>query len=699
MNKYIHFILGLTLLGFTLNAQISYKETFGGLVLNQGPASPTQALSAYTTVPTNYLLLNDGFTNNAGGGLTYNKPFNNAALKTTGWACVYNASVNDTFLVATSWLDSVATCNRWVITPPITIPNDTSVLTWNAMSPDANFADGYEVYLTTTTSTNVSINDFTPPNRLFALADNNTAGGGELPTWTKRAVSLAGYSGQTVRFAFRNNSRDRYQLWIDDIEVVRLQVANDAAAFQMGYTKYSLAGSSQTASISVSALGSQAISTISVSYKIGSTFPITEVFTINPPLTYGQSKVLSFSAPFTITSPGNYAFKVWINTVNGVPDQNKFNDTLSNTLSVQTTTPVKKVLIEQFTSARDGACSQSQVNFLALSNSSVIAISVHGADSLQNHNASGLVVGYKTNFATAMVDRQFWMDENSVALNQPKWAVKVTERLNSISPTVVSIINKNYNSVTRELSFTVKADFVAEVKGDYRFNAAIVENNVYGPILDSSDNGFNQYNNFYFTPWSAYYQMGYFNTNANTYILKANAFKHQRVLNRSLDGAFGLSGSIPSNGGTLNQSFTKTFTLTLPQPANGLYQWNADNIYLVGYVAEYNFDKTKRTVLNATQEKLTAGNEVISVGEQRLGALNWAVYPNPAQQFITIQLANAPNAAATVTITDLMGKVVYTGALTSGFASLDLGYLSSGTYILSVWSDGQMGYRKLILTR
>lgn len=689
-------ILLLVLLNLNkFSAQVIYKETFGGQLLTLAPLSPTQASSSHTTIPQNYLLINDGFKNNVGSGLNLNKPFNNSYFKTTGWACVYNAQLNDTFLVSTSWLDSTANCNRWVITPPITIPNDTAVLTWNAMSPDPAFADGYEVYLTTNTTSSLTINDFTAGNLLFSINDNNTAGGGEAATWTKRSVSLAGRSGQTVRFAFRNNSRDRYQLWIDDIEVIRLQRATDAAATQVNYARYNLINSSQSVSLTVSALGSKPVNTISISYKIGSSFPVTEFFTLSPPLTYGQSRTLMFSAPFSISSPGNYAFKTWISTVNGVIDQNTFNDSLSGTISVQTTAPAKKVLLEQFVSAKDDKCSQAQTNLLSAQNNSVITIAVHDADSLKNHNASGLLLGYKTDLATAMIDRTYWTDKNDIALTSSQWAAKITDRLNKVSPVAVSIINKTYNASNRQLSFTVKADFVADVKGDYRLNAALVENNVYGPITDTTDNGFNQWNGSYFTSWSPYYQTGIFNVQAGTYLLIPTQFKHQRVLNYSFDGSFGVAGTIPSNGGTLNQSYTKTFTLTLPQSTNGAYQWNADNLYIVAYAAEYNFDKNKRNVLNATEEKLTTGNEVIGISETLFGSLDWIVYPNPASESVTVDLRSEKDASAE--ITDLGGKLLLKTDLTNGKGQLQLNTLHNGVYILRVKNSQGSGFRKLVI--
>jgi hypothetical protein len=335
---------------------------------------------------------------------------------------------------------------------------------------------------------------------------------------------------------------------------------------------------------------------------------------------------------------------------------------------------------------------------LALANSSVIVVNVHDADSMQSANGSALATAYRKNYATLMLDRHYWKNETTVALTKSQLGSKIVERLNAVSPASVSIINKNYNPVTRQLIFTVKADFVAEVKGDFRLNAMLVENNMYGPILDTALNGYNQYNDFYFTPWSAYYQQGYFSPLANTHVLSPYTFKHQRVLNQLIDGAFGLAGTIPTNGGTLNQSYSKTYTITLPNSIANAYKWNPDNIYLVATINEFDLDKNKRSVLNAVQEKMTVGNEVISVKETTVDAIQWQCWPNPANQFVTVQTDNAFKNME-VSITDVTGRVVLQEKMQVARLSLDVNHLKNGVYMIRMKQENGTSCRKLVISR
>jgi hypothetical protein len=59
----------------------------------------------------------------------------------------------------------------------------------------------------------------------------------ELTTWTQRSIKLTNYVGQTVYFAFRNNSNDKYLLYMDDIRVEVLK-SNNAIVKNLTFDKY-----------------------------------------------------------------------------------------------------------------------------------------------------------------------------------------------------------------------------------------------------------------------------------------------------------------------------------------------------------------------------------------------------------------------------------------------------------------------------
>lgn len=688
MKKILIFIVFLVSVS-QLVSQTQFSNSFGNLSLQT--YTTTSSTVQYTNAPVIYSVINDGLKNNIGSAINPNLPFNVPAFKTTGWAVVYNALENDTFLVSTSWLDTLVAVKRWIITPPITNITANTVLTWLAKSPDANFQESYEVYGTNKTGTLVA-QDFAVGDLLFSTTSENS-------NWTRRSVSLGNFAGQTLRFAFKNNSNNKYQLWIDDIEVITLPNNLDGAVTGIETPKYILTNASDSIKVNVSNLGAININTLVLNYTIGNSSINTQTFTLANGLSYKQTNLTKFSLPYTVSSAGNFKAKVWISSVNAIQDQNQSNDTTFTYITVQSYSPKKSVLIEQFVSAYDGDCTDAQEKVLALQNDSVIIVNVHDLDSLKETNSIGILNAYKKNTATAMIDRTYFSGPESVSVTRPYYNNLVAKQLKTVTPASVSIINKTYNSVTKQLSFTVKADFIGDVKGDLRLNAYLTENNVSGPSSDVSANGYNQLNNYYNVPWSPYYQLGNYSSTYSTYVLKPYQFKHHNTLVYSFDGSFGNPGLIPTNGGTQGQSYQKTYTLTVPTPTNSANLYNSDNLYIVAFLAEYNSNQNNRNVLNVAKQKITPNSEILGLQEQQ-GNSFISLFPNPSNGNMYI---NSPKSLNTYEIKaiDIMGRCVFIETLNQvgNQAQLDLSALNNGVYFLSISSENGNFIEKVIIQK
>lgn len=697
MKKFPLIVIALVCM-LTNYAQVIFSNSAGNLTLQSFSVGATQ----YTTVPTLFSTIQDGHNNNVGFAGNPNKPFNVPTLKNKGWAVVYNATDNDTFFVSTSWFDTTTiAANRWLITPQITgiVPN--TVLTWYAKSPDPNNADAYEVYGTNKTGTLTSA-DFTIGDRLFTISNFSTTTGGENSTWTKRSINLTPFAGQNLRFAFKNYSTNKYQLWIDDIQVVTLANSLDAGLSNLKTNKYVLINTQNTVGLSYTNYGATAINTITLNYKIGSSAVQTETLALTNPLNYNETNVFTFGLPYSVSSAGLYPLKCWLSNVNGTTDQSQTNDTLTTNITIQATTPKKRVLVEQYVSAYDGESCDAQSKLMALKNdSTIIAVNIHDLDSLREISSTGVISAYKKYFSTALIDRQYFDSLATVAITRPYYANKINARLNAVTPVSVSIINKTYNSFTRQLMFTLQADFVGEVKGDYRFNAYLTENNVSGNSADTTVNGFNQFNNYYTTPWSQYYNTGYFSSTNNTYVLNTWQYKHQNTLVRSIDGSFGFSGGpIPLTGGTQGQSYQKTYTLTIATATPGVSKYNEDNMYIVGFVAEYSTNKNARTVLNVTQTKITTNPEIIGVKEIISDKNQIIIYPNPSTGLVffetTQQISNYE-----LKVVDVLGNCVFIQNNYNTIApkSIDLTGLKNGVYFLSISGNAKTMNEKIVIQK
>ncbi|MEI7597410.1 MAG: choice-of-anchor J domain-containing protein [Bacteroidota bacterium] len=115
-------------------------------------------------------------------------------------------NAGDTVAASTSYCLAPGTTDDWMITPAITITNE-CVLEWEARVFDKLYRDGYIVKISTT---NNQMASFT--NSLLTIPSENF-------NWTKRALDLSAFAGQTIYIAFINNSMDKNLLYIDDITV------------------------------------------------------------------------------------------------------------------------------------------------------------------------------------------------------------------------------------------------------------------------------------------------------------------------------------------------------------------------------------------------------------------------------------------------------------------------------------------------
>jgi len=132
-----------------------------------------------------------------------------------------------------------------------------------------------------------------------------------------------------------------------------------------------------------------------------------------------------------------------------------------------------------------------------------------------------------------------------------------------------------------------------------------------------------------------------------------------------------------------------------------LSTYNADRVYLVGFVAYYNAsDPKKRQVLNAFEVKLSdlgavGVNPVITENQLNL-------YPNPAADLSIISLDLAKTSDVNVYLTDLSGRMVkqvISEKLAKGNhkIAIDANDLANGLYMVNSQVDNHLFTRKLIV--
>ncbi len=677
-------------------SQILYSEHFNGQSLNTGTYTANSTVQTYlfSDVPSGMIAINNG--NLIADTLTGNYPFRANGQKQKAWLTYAAPNTTDTFAVSTSWLKPVGIANAWLITPTISNIAANTVLTWEAMAPDLNNLDGYEVYVSTNTITTAVVGDFN------SLVYSNSS---EKNNWQKRGISLGAYAGQNIRIAFKNNSSNKYQLWIDDIVVQNMSNGFDAGALSHENYKYSVVNNINTLTATFKNYGYTPITNLTINYKMANGVTVSETKILSPALNYLDSRMLTFTSPYVSATPIYNTYKIWTSFINGMSDQVNTNDTITGSITIASIASTKKVLVEQYTETSCGWCPDGYtvLKSIATTNTNVIAASIHNNDNMSIASGTVLASDYISNYPSATIDQYFFSANNTVAVDKSNWSSYVNQRLAMNVPATVTVTNVSYNSSTNQIDATVSSTFYGDVKGDYRLNLYVKENNVYGPANDNTDNQWNQHSYLYNVGSSPYYQVGTY-LNASTYLLNASDYKHQYVIDYMADGAYGATGIIPSNGSTNGITYTKNYSFNLPTAASGEFRYNADNIYLIGILSEYDVDTKKRSIINAEEVKLTANPEtVVSVKEQNSKNVTLNVFPNPTTDLCYLNYTLQNNEFVAVNIYNALGELVYieTKNETAGNVNheLNLKALNSGNYSVQISFKNNTITKKLTIIK
>lgn len=127
----------------------------------------------------------------------------------TPWIGITVDKDNNGVAASTSWYKKAEKSNDWLVTPAVAIGSEKAVVSWRAKASDADYSDGYSVYISVKGNTPDDF-DTTAP----ALTVKKESG-----VWTERSLSLADYAGKTVWIAIVNDSKDKAMLYIDDLFV------------------------------------------------------------------------------------------------------------------------------------------------------------------------------------------------------------------------------------------------------------------------------------------------------------------------------------------------------------------------------------------------------------------------------------------------------------------------------------------------
>lgn len=377
----------------------------------------------------------------------------------------------------------------------------------------------------------------------------------------------------------------------------------------------------------------------------------------------------------------------------------------------------RKIILEDITAAWCGLCPEGLATSNQITNNfaNVIPIAIHIADPMEIPETATIGDIYTGSGVNAfLLDRYLFPDLQFVpfTFEYEPLALKIAERLAMPASVAIDIQNVSYDTLSRTLQATVKAQFINSVENynDLRFNFFLVEDSVI-----STASGYAQVNFFHAVP-------GYFYSGAGNPMYN---FPHRHVLRAALGGTWGTENSLPApNSIAIADTFIHTYTYTIPEA------WNLNKLSLVGMVQNYDalnyhnneilnaqdillidaltppnlpIDTTildTTTVITDTTVVDTTATYIIHTKQPQF----LQVFPNPANNLVQISYYLPQNGNIDLAIYDLSGKKLQTlqqePKNAGNYVCLwQANSLPTGVYFVGLTQNGQQMYTKLIISK
>ena len=474
----------------------------------------------------------------------------------TPWVAYYVESEQNHVAASTSWYAQSGTSDDWMILPAVSVETADAVVAWRARATDANFSDGYAVYIS---EGGDAIEDFDKAHPLFTTA-------AESAEWTYHSASLGAYVGKTVRIAFVNNSTDCSLLYIDDVFVGTPQPARVISGMRpiVKPTDEIIVQGTVTTDMAEPVKG------FTVGYewdgKTGQVeFNDTE-------LVPGESVPFSISTGSYIEEGGSATFTIW-SEAGGRRSQTE----------ATVTSRVNKVVAEELTGSWCGWCVRGIVALEETKKAhpeQFIAIAVHGNDFLESPEYTDYIAGLigSSGYPNSVVNR----DRNTAGA--PEYIpVRFEQKAGAPIEGYVTLETGGEDGLYEA---TAKVALNSNgLDGRYRMAYAIVENDVY----EEGNSNYVQHNSY---AGGANGEMGGYE-DLPEYVPD---FHFQDVARGTIGDPSGIEGSLPLRMDA-GREYVTTESFTLPETV-----LNVDNVYIVAML----IDTRSSGIVNADMAKLTA---------------------------------------------------------------------------------------------
>ena len=613
---------------FTVSALLLAGHSFSQTIMSEN-------FDAATTLPTGWTQLNiDGLT--PATGVSF--------MATSAWIARPKATGStDNQAVSTSWYTPAGTSNDWLISPSIAVPaTGVNVVQFDAMAPDANYLDGFKVYISTSPITASSL----PTTAVLTVP-------AAANTYTSYSASLASFAGQNIYVAIQNYSNDMYLLFVDNFKV-RTVVNNDAILSSASLNRYSAVSTNNNLVLDVKNDGANAITALTVNWNDG-TDHIQTITGLN--IAPGASANVTHPTAVSYATVVEKNINVTITAVNGAVDAT--NVTAAKKINTVSQIVEKTVVIEEGTGTWCVWCPRGAVAMEYMYDTyptRFIGVAVHNGDPMtvtEYDNGADL-----SGFPGCNVDRALKDESVSKTLFEGYYN---TRKDITIPAAIAATATWNGANVSVAVTSTFKTVFA---NANYRLGVIMIEDKVTG-----TGAAYNQANAY---AGGTNGVMGGFESLPNPVPAAQMVYDH---VGRALLGGYdGQAASVPASI-TNNQAVNYTFNYTVPATSKR---------YLMSAIAVL-IDNTTGEIINATKVALTAA------GVEEVATIGMEVYPNPASGSVNVKF-EASSADYTVAITDLSGRQVASKVITNANGSqtveMPIEGLATGNYLVTVSSNG-----------
>ncbi|MEP6795473.1 MAG: choice-of-anchor J domain-containing protein [Saprospiraceae bacterium] len=570
------------------------------------------------------------------------------------WTVVGNAK--NKLVVSTSWLNPVGIADDWLISPAIPVTEANTFLFWEAYSPDANYRDGYEVRISTTDN---QIASFT------TLALNIPA---EVTTTQKRALKLDAYIGQTIYFAFRNHSNDKYLLYMDNISV-RVLPTVDVGFKGLTFEKYNPIGTQVTFKATIENNGATPLTSVNYTWTVGSEIYTDSITGLN--IATRGTKELTHTVQYSLNDVGEFPITVNIDSPNGMDDPNPYDNVGQRNLYGLNEVLPKKVLVEEGTGTWCGWCPRGFVTMEIVGadySDVAIPVAIHNYDPM-------LVPDYDTPFSNSIsgypsghIDRK----ELGVDPNDPSTGTGFIPSIGHLQNRMVPVqvnVETTYDEATRTATIHGTAhSSVATQSNTLRFSCIITEDHVVGGHSATQLQNYDQVN--YYAA-NANGVMGGFENLPNP--VPASQMIYNFVARAIIGGFFGTENSI-SPVLAANEDFSFDYSYVVPAGSNP---------ELMKAIVVIMDDETGE-VLNSEAVQLAELTSVPLVPQGKT-----ALYPNPATDQMTLSVDFQTEDQIGMKIYDTYGRLIQNLGpldLTNGTKTqkINVADLPTGEYLLEL---------------